>query len=61
METRKLVPIETVALTESCSFRKARQTARRTLLVESEFEGMVDIALAREQQVTPLPILGEQS
>jgi hypothetical protein len=55
----KLVPIETVRLTENSGFSEAVDAGRDNLRVQREFEAMVDIALAREKQVTPLPILGE--
>lgn len=55
----KLVPIETVRLTENCGFAEAIEAGRDNLRDEREFAAMVDIVLAREEQVTPLPILGE--
>jgi hypothetical protein len=55
----KLVPLEAVRLTENAGFGEAIEDGRFNLTVEREFEAMVDIALAREQQVTPLPILGQ--
>ena len=54
----KLVPLETVRLTENCGFWDAVDAGRDHLADEVEFHSMVDIALAREKQVTPLPILG---
>jgi hypothetical protein len=57
----KLVPIETVRLTEHTGFYEAVEAGKEALSEKSEFAGMVDVALAREKQVTPLPILGEQS
>jgi hypothetical protein len=57
----KLVALETVRLTENCGFSEAVDAGRDNLRVQREFEAMVDIALAREKQVTPLPILGEES
>lgn len=60
VNTGKLVPIETVRLTEHSGFHEAVGAGRDNLRVRREFEAMVDIALAREKQVTPLPILGEQ-
>jgi hypothetical protein len=56
----KLVPLETVRLTENAGFGEAIEAGCENLAIEKEFEGLVDIALAREQQVTPLPILGEE-
>jgi hypothetical protein len=57
----KLVPVETVRLTEHSGFYEAIGAGRDHLSARREFEAMVDVALAREKQVTPLPILGEQS
>jgi hypothetical protein len=54
----KLVPLETVRLTENSGFSEAVDAGRDNLRVQREFEAMVDIALAREKQVTPLPMLG---
>jgi hypothetical protein len=61
VNTGKLMPIETVRLTEHSGFDEAVEAGRDNLRVPREFEGMVDVALAREEQVTPLPILGDQS
>jgi hypothetical protein len=60
VNTGKLVPIETVRLTENSGFFEAIDAGRDNLRIPREFEAMVDIALAREKQITPLPILGEQ-
>jgi hypothetical protein len=57
----KLVPLETVRLTENCGFWEAIDSGRDNLRPKREFAAMVDIALARENQVTPLPILGDDS
>jgi hypothetical protein len=57
----KLVPLEAVRLTESCGFAEAMEAGRQNLADPNEFDGMVDIALAREAQVTPLPLWGEQA
>lgn len=57
----KLVPIETVRLTENCGFWEAVGAGRDNLRDERGFDSMIDIALAREKQITPLPIMGEQS
>ena len=57
----KLVPLETVRLTENCGFWEAIDAGRDNLRPKREFAAMVDIALARENQVTPLPILGDNS
>jgi len=56
----KLVPLEAIRLTENCGFWDAIEAGRENLADKRKFHSMVDIALAREKQVTPLPILGEQ-
>lgn len=61
MNAGKLVPLETVRLTENCGFWEAIDAGRDNLRPKREFAAMVDIALARENQVTPLPILGDNS
>jgi hypothetical protein len=55
----KLVPVETVRLTENCGFAEAIAAGRDNLRDERDFAAMIDILLAREAQVTPLPILGD--
>lgn len=57
----KLVPLESVRLTENSGFWDAVEAGRENLADKREFYSMVDIALAREKQVTPLPLLGEPS
>lgn len=60
INTGKLVPLETVRLTENSGFWDAVEAGREQLSDKREFHSMVDIALAREKQVTPLPLLGQQ-
>jgi hypothetical protein len=55
------VPLESVRLTENSGFWDAVEAGRENLADKREFYSMVDIALAREKQVTPLPLLGEPS
>jgi hypothetical protein len=57
----RLVPLEAVRLTEACGFAEARDDGRENLRTQREFEALVDLAVAREAQVTPLPIWGEQA
>jgi hypothetical protein len=57
----RLVPIEAVRLTEASGFAEARADGRENLRVQREFEALVDLAMARDAQVTPLPIWGEQT
>jgi hypothetical protein len=54
----KLVPLETVRLTENCGFWEAVDAGMDNLSNENELQAMVDIKLARDRLVTPLPILG---
>jgi hypothetical protein len=60
IQERKLVPLETVRLTENCGFWEAVDAGIANFDDPTEFEAMVDIKLARDLLVTPLPILGEQ-
>ena len=57
----RLVPLETVRLTEHCGFWEAVAAGRENLKDADEFDSMIDIVLARTSQVTPLPLWGEQS
>ena len=61
VNAEKLVPIESARLTEYSGFAEAIGAGRENLDTAREFHSMIDIAIAREEQVTPLPILGEQS
>jgi len=56
---RKLVPIETVRLTEHCSFVEAIEAGVDALAEQRDFDSMLDIVTARLKQVTPLPMLKE--
>jgi hypothetical protein len=51
-----LVPLESVGLTERRSFAKAIRKGRKHFEVPDEFECMIDVAIARERGVTPLPL-----
>jgi hypothetical protein len=51
-----LVPFESTLVTQSASFYTARAEGTRNLNINS-FDCMVDIQLAREQNITPLPII----
>jgi hypothetical protein len=53
----KLAPLETVRLTEHCGFREAREAGVEALRSGRDFDSILDIAIAREHQVTPLPIV----
>ena len=58
---RKLVPIETVRLTEHCGFIEAIEAGVQALAERSDYEAMLDIVTARRAQVTPLPLLGDEA
>lgn len=58
---RKLVPIETVRLTEHCGFVEAIEAGVEALGDFADYDSMLDIITARQWQITPLPLLrGEQ-
>jgi hypothetical protein len=52
-----LVPIESVWLTRRSSFAEALEEGRKNLRSYAEFNSMIDIVLAREGNVTPLPLM----
>jgi hypothetical protein len=54
---RKLVPIETVRLTEHCGFIEAIEAGVEALKTRADFDAVLDIVTARQAQVTPLPML----
>jgi hypothetical protein len=56
---RKLVPIETVRLTEHCGFIEAIESGVQALAERADYDSMLDIVTARQAQVTPLPLLKE--
>jgi hypothetical protein len=56
---RKLVPIETVRLTEHCGFVEAIEAGVQALRERKDFDSMLEIITARMEQVTPLPVLKE--
>jgi hypothetical protein len=58
---RKLVPIETVRLTEHCGFIEAIEAGVQALAERADYDSVLDIVTARQAQVTPLPLLKEQS
>jgi hypothetical protein len=55
IEDGNLVPLETVWITTRGKFAEAQDTGWENLLKASEFEGLIDITLARDNDVTPLP------
>lgn len=56
---RKLVPIETVRLTEHCGFIEAIEAGVQALSERGDYDSVLDIVTARQAQVTPLPLLKE--
>jgi hypothetical protein len=50
-----LMPFESTLLTAPESFAKALEAGAQNLSLQT-FECMIDVQLAREQQITPLPI-----
>ena len=53
---RKLVPIETVRLTEQGGFVEAIESGVAALAERRDFDSMLEIMTARHQGVTPLPV-----
>lgn len=54
----RLVPLETVRLTEHGSFREAIRAGAEALAEEADFDSILDIIIARRpHNVTPLPII----
>jgi hypothetical protein len=58
---RKLVPIETVRLTEHCGFVEAIAAGVQALDERADYDSMLDIVTARRAQVTPLPLLKDNA
>jgi hypothetical protein len=58
---RKLVPIETVRLTEHCGFIEAIEAGVQAMSERRDFDSMLDIVTARQHLVTPLPVLPGQA
>lgn len=56
VERNHLVPLETVSLTRREGFLKAAEEGAAWLNNSRNFDSMIDIALARTQGVTPLPL-----
>jgi hypothetical protein len=55
----RLVPLETVRLTENCGFDEAIEAGKENFAEPDRFEYLIDIAIAREHGITPLPLWGE--
>jgi hypothetical protein len=52
----EIVPIETTGLAKKWSLKHAIEEAQARLGAVQEFEWLMDIKLARERGVTPLPL-----
>ena len=61
IESRQLVPLETVRLTEYCGFVAAIEAGVEALAAPQDFHSMLDIVRARQWGVTPLPIVEDAS
>ncbi len=57
----RLVPLETVRLTENCGFEEAIQAGKENFADPERFEYLIDIAIAREHGITPLPLVGSEA
>lgn len=55
---RQLVPLEATWLTHRGGFEAAAAEGQNNLRRVSEFQAMIDIRLARDRGVTPIPLLG---
>jgi hypothetical protein len=53
----EIVPVETVGLTKKWGMKKAVDEAKEKLRLKGTFEWMMDVKLARDRGVTPLPLL----
>ncbi|HEY7546135.1 MAG TPA: hypothetical protein VID27_14685, partial [Blastocatellia bacterium] len=58
---QKLVPLETVWLTQRGSFWEAVEEGHKNLRSRSEFHSLLDITHARREEVTPIPMRGENN
>lgn len=60
IRARRLVPIETVRLTEHCGFVEAVEAGIDALSEAEDFHSVLDIVTARMSGITPLPIVEER-
>jgi len=56
IEAYRLIPLETVGLTDMRAFQEAIDDATEHFSSKSNFDSMIDVNRARENGVTPLPI-----
>jgi hypothetical protein len=55
---RQLIPLEATWLTSRGGFESAATEGKNNLRRPAEFQAMIDIRLARDRGVTPIPLLG---
>ena len=55
----RLVPLETVRLTENCGFAEAIEAGIENFEDPERLEFLIDIAIARQHGITPLPLVGD--
>jgi len=55
----QIVALEATWLCQRGGFAAAAEEGRRNLRLKREFQAMVDVRIARDRDVTPLPLLGE--
>ena len=60
IRARRLVPIETVRLTEHCGFVEAVESGIDALSEADDFHSVLDIVTARMNGITPLPVVQER-
>jgi hypothetical protein len=56
----QIVPLEATWLCQRGGFAAAAEEGRRNLRLKREFQAMVDVRIARDRDVTPLPLLGDK-
>ncbi|MFY7857085.1 MAG: hypothetical protein ACOVQT_13160 [Rubrivivax sp.] len=61
VQAGQIVPLEATWLCQRGGFAAAAEEGRRNLRLKSEFQAMVDVRIARDRDVTPLPLLGEKT
>jgi hypothetical protein len=60
IEAGEIVPVETTGLAKKWGFEKAIKEAKDRLGEKGKFEWLMDIKLARDRGVTPLPLLEKE-
>ena len=59
IKKKHLYPVETVGFTDHGSFWTAIQDAEEELEERSDFDALIDIIAARDNHITPLPIIDD--